>query len=773
MKEKLRLLLRKPAVIALLIAELLVIGFALAAALRPAAAYTFTADQWENIAQESEIGYDKDGRIGVTEMTDGEDILQTPAMTLPKGHYNITVDYNYIPGKLESGREHHACLYLKSEEPMTVTDERTALNIDRQQDTVVLNVRQDANAVRLIAHNDGGIFTLGSVHIRQDMFYAGVCVFGWVLCFLALDMLLFTMIKVARGEDAGPKKNMACLLALAAVTVLTFWPMMTDGGGLGGYDWIFHLSRIEGIANGLREGQFPVRIYTQAKDGCGYAPPLFYGEILLYFPAILRLLGVSVQQAYHMYAFAVLFLTAWITFYALRQIFNSRKIGLVGSALYMLAPYHLHNIYARMAVGEYAAQAFLMLIPAALCLLYGTKMPTRQQAHKAWWQLALAFTMLLQTHLLTLELVTLLCALFCLCNLRRTFTKRVFGTLAAAAGTVILLNAWFLVPLLTLMLGGGYDILKELDHVGVLHLQSWGYNLTELLGVDKEARGVGPALLMGVLLFLLCLSSGGKRHDREYRLGMWGVAIGTLNCFMSLRFFPWSVLEHLPVVGDMLLKIQFPYRCLTIGIPALLLAAGGGLSYLQHHKPEGELPAAALMLVASLTGTMLFYSTWLPAQPSQYLGDAGELIYANEATNVGWYYDGLYLPSEITQTWDGFAEGAPVTTVAVESITRENAITSLACTETTGQDQHAELPLVYYPGYTVLEGPGRVFKTVNGLVGVTVPGNYSGTIRVAFREPKRWQLADGVSVVTAVGLVVMALRKKKLGSKEKERPEKG
>ena len=48
MKEKLRLLLRKPAVIALLIAELLVIGFALAAALRPAAAYTFTADQWEN-----------------------------------------------------------------------------------------------------------------------------------------------------------------------------------------------------------------------------------------------------------------------------------------------------------------------------------------------------------------------------------------------------------------------------------------------------------------------------------------------------------------------------------------------------------------------------------------------------------------------------------------------------------------------------------------------------------------------------------------------------
>ena len=103
MKEKLRLLLRKPAVIALLIAELLVIGFALAAALRPAAVYTFTADQWENIAQESEIGYDEDGRIGVTEMTDGEDILQTPAMTLPKGHYKVTLDYRYVPSVWEGG----------------------------------------------------------------------------------------------------------------------------------------------------------------------------------------------------------------------------------------------------------------------------------------------------------------------------------------------------------------------------------------------------------------------------------------------------------------------------------------------------------------------------------------------------------------------------------------------------------------------------------------------------------------------------------------------
>lgn len=103
----------------------------------------------------------------------------------------------------------------------------------------------------------------------------------------------------------------------------------------------------------------------------------------------------------------------------------------------------------------------------------------------------------------------------------------------------------------------------------------------------------------------------------------------------------------------------------------------------------------------------------------------------------------------------------PVTTVEVTSIEQADGITTLTCAETTGQDQHAELPLLYYPGYTVIEGPGTAFKTANGQVGVTVPANYTGTIRVTYREPKRWLLADGVSVVTAVVLLVLILRRRK------------
>lgn len=114
----------------------------------------------------------------------------------------------------------------------------------------------------------------------------------------------------------------------------------------------------------------------------------------------------------------------------------------------------------------------------------------------------------------------------------------------------------------------------------------------------------------------------------------------------------------------------------------------------------------------------------------------------------------------------------PVTTVEVTSIEQADGITTLTCAETTCQDKHAELPLLYYPGYTVIEGPGTAFKTANGLVGVTVSANYTGTIRVTYREPKRWLAADGVSVATLVG-VLLIIRRKKCKGKKKDQPEKG
>ena len=297
MRQSIRSLCRRPAVLVLLLFELLVVLGALWAAAKPAVTYTFTPDQWEVIAQASSIEYDADGRRGVTEMTDGEPILQTPAMSLPAGHYRVTLDYRYEPGRTEEEIERRSSVYFTAEEEMSVSGERAWVNVQAQQDTVVLNVDYASDTIRLVADNDGGIFTIGNVEIRQDMAYAWACVLGWFVVFALVDLALVLLVpgspRALRDADLR-----GCLWLLGAVTVLTCVPLLMNSGGAQGADWRFHLSRIEGIAQALREGQFPVRVYSQAKDGYGYAPSLFYGELFLYFPAVLRLLGMSVQGAY-------------------------------------------------------------------------------------------------------------------------------------------------------------------------------------------------------------------------------------------------------------------------------------------------------------------------------------------------------------------------------------------------------------------------------------------------------------------------------------------
>ena len=753
---------KSKAVWLLLAAELLVIGFALAAALRPAAAYTFTADQWKNIAQESEIGYDEDGRIGVTEMTDGEDILQTPAMTLPKGHYTITLDYRYVPSVWEGGVERRSCLYFTSSEAGTVTGEKPCIDVKKQQDTLTLNVSDYSETVRLVAHNDGGIFTLGTVRIEQDMLYAGACVAGWLLLFVLLDAFLLLTVPGSPAQLADAELG-ACLWVLCAVAVLTCAPALTNGGAANGADWSFHLSRIEGIAQGLREGQFPVRVYSMAKDGYGYAPSMFYGELLLYFPAVLRLLGMSVQGAYHTYLLAIQLLTAGIAFFSLRQIFRHNKTALVGSVLYMLSTYHLYKIYWLSAVGEYTAMAFLPLIPAALVELYGERPLTRRRLRRACVELVAAFGMLLQVHLLSLEMAVLATAVFCLLQFRHTFSKPVLLTWLKAVVVTVLLNLWFLVPFLTLMLSGDYNnMYTGSQESGGQVVKNAGLRIAELFGWQKNHNNLGPELLAGGFVLLWCGLNLRKHEDgpesKNIRTGLWAAGFAALACWMSTNTFPWQAVGRIPVVGRVLVAIQFPGRYLSLATVLLVLAAACGLSALR--RTGYARTVVVLLLGVSVFGTALFFRD--QQTDAAYLGDGGQLIYSEyKKFNVGWYYDGLYLPDGAHETRDGFESTVPVTTVEVTSIEQADGITTLICAETTGQDQHAELPLLYYPGYTVIEGPGTAFKTANGLVGVTVPANYTGTVRVTYREPKRWLLADGVSVLSVVALLVLMPRRRK------------
>ena len=112
-----------------------------------------------------------------------------------------------------------------------------------------------------------------------------------------------------------------------------------------------------------------MRLESIWNDKYGYAT-LFYGDLLLYIPALLRLLGVTINDAYNAYILLVNVLTAVVSFRCFDAMVKDRDIALLMTAAYVTSVYRLMDIYVRAAVGEYSAMIFLPMIAYAMYRLY-------------------------------------------------------------------------------------------------------------------------------------------------------------------------------------------------------------------------------------------------------------------------------------------------------------------------------------------------------------------------------------------------------------------
>lgn len=501
--------------------------------------------------------------------------------------------------------------------------------------------------------------------------------------------------------------------------------------------------RIDNIANSLAEGEFPVRIYHEAKGHYGYAPSLYYGEILLYLPALLRLLGCELRLTYQLYIAGITLATAAVAYGCLHEIFGRRNLALLGCALYVLSPYRLVCVYTRAAVGEYTAFLFLPLIALGLWRLYARRDPV-----PAWGVLAVGFGGLLQTHTITLILSTLTVFCLAICLWRRTFHPFVLLQWGKAAGACILVNLWFLFPFVSMagsrLSGQGGDIGGQ------------GMTLAQLFTKGSTAI-FGLALPLGGALLLAAFLTAPPAPGTSYKPGLCALAVGAFTLFASTRLFPWSAMPGLPVLGKLLGSIQFPWRFLGLATISLTLAA---LFALQQFQRGGHPLWARGAGAGLLALTFFFCLTFLPDQVStdtaSFHGDPSQWM-IRPPSKVTITMDDLYLPDGAAESGLGYTAAEPAD-IRVEDITRDGRTTYVECS-TDGAEGFLDLPLLYYPGYTT--DTGTLYRSQSGLVGLAVPAGFEGTVTVTWQEPKRWLAADLVSLVSIAALAGRALYRRR------------
>lgn len=238
----------------------------------------------------------------------------SPAFSLDKGIYYIEAKYRGI-GIMKAGLIYDPTRNGKE----AVDGDEIVLN--SQEDSISYRVKiKDPSSVRFKIRLtpeaiEGDYAQLLNVKVlSSDLTYV-YSISGMGLLLILVDLLLLGYFRYYKA--LSPKQQTICIILIMAA-LLTILPLYQPGLPSSA-DLKFHLQRIEGVYKRLLSGQFPVRIQPEWLDGNGYAVSIFYGDILMYFPAVLRMIGFTVQEAYKVYAGFINVETVFVSFYAFRR----------------------------------------------------------------------------------------------------------------------------------------------------------------------------------------------------------------------------------------------------------------------------------------------------------------------------------------------------------------------------------------------------------------------------------------------------------------------
>lgn len=280
-----------------------------------------------------------------------------------------------------------------------------------------------------------------------------------------------------------PLERKLVWFGVPAIALLASLPLMVDYM-IVGEESLFHWTRIATLAGNIRRG-IP-SVWEGARclysHGCGDA--VFCGDTFLVFPALLILIGFDMNAAYGVYVFAVNLATAMIAFLCFRGCWKERRIGMLGSMLYTLAPCRLELIYQKGALGEYTAMLFPPLLIYGFYLIFTEDIHKRE--YKRLWLLpALGLSGILQSHILSFGIMGgAFSVLLCLFLARRGLRGQTLWELAKAVLGTLGFSLWYLTPVLGRMASGGYRF-------------SMDWRPLAVAGTTLLACAVGDALLKG------------------------------------------------------------------------------------------------------------------------------------------------------------------------------------------------------------------------------------------------------------------------------------
>lgn len=510
-----------------------------------------------------------------------------------------------------------------------------------------------------------------------------------------------------------------------------------------GHDVHFHLSRVEGIAAGLKSGAFPVLVYPGYFAGYGYGNGIFYPDIFLYIPALLKLIGLSTINAYKIFLFLITCGILFSMYFCVKKITKSTFTATMISVLYLMSSYRITDMWIRSAAGETLTFVFFPFVILGLYeLIYGNE--------KNWKYFTFGLVGVVLSHLISGVFCILLVIVFGLVNIKKLFKEKkrlknclISGMLAVG------ISAFFTFPLLEAMLSDTFNY-STLNLTMPISERS----VNPLLSFIEVPTGVAPWTPQGIglvfiYLFFRFFKKKVKEEDQRKFKNVC-LVMGFVLLFATTSLFPWKI------AGKFLGVIQFPWRFYILVIVLLLFAFAILIS--------NSIKSLKDKIHLSLILTIFICFTY--SVSSLYLFRFGI---------IDWYKSHVVVSAEyvpVDVNTDQYKERGEVITSNNSVITKFNKNGTFMNIDYEGNNydnSYLELPLMYYKGYVAKQNDKdlTVEKGNNGLVRIYL-NQESGNIQVYYGITKIRKIGIACSILTVIIFAGTLITQKKENNEEKQ-----
>ena len=524
-------------------------------------------------------------------------------------------------------------------------------------------------------------------------------------------------------------------------------------------DGIQHIARLMGTTQSIAEGQIFPLIMSNFCNGFGYSWNIFYSPITAYIPLLFEVFTNSFELILKIFMFLITFLSGITMYEFVNKVTKNRYTALLASAIYTFAPYHLTDMYNRVAIAELATFIFLPLVFHGMYNIFNTE----EKNFSKSLPLCFGAIGLILSQIVIAMYVAIICLIYLLVNIKQLKDKRVLKILGINILLILLITSFYTVPLLEHKVETDYEVFKDgrMERTDALIF----YKVDPIDLVYTEANNlsfeIGLVSIIGLVFTIFVY----KKLDKNIKKIYWFSLIGGILCVIfSLRFFPF---EKLPSILKML---QFTFRLLEFSTFFFAFVVAINFSLLIKNFKMTDvlvLNAITILLIVPLAKKNISYEKQWKEE------DLWPAVSVNEQT--GRVHAGCasfeYLPSKAFEHLDYIKQRECKTYVLNGSVQIENEEKN-GCQmsmdiSNVGKDTVIELPYIYYLGYTSqftdINGDTRelnLYESDNGFLAINLSESMNGKITISYTGTTLMWVSYVVSFITLAVVLGFMIYKK-------------